>query len=135
LSHTWRRRASGSPHRARFDLVILAFYIGNDMTDDVETIPPARDVQRRPLRLLPAGLSAEAIYDWFYPMNAWLESRSHAYVAVRFAIRRFRDPGDAGLYGVSRALRRSQLTPKFLEETARGRCWRAARTARACWCW
>ncbi len=105
---------------ADFDLVILAFYVGNDMTDDAETIPPAQDVQKRPVRLLPARISAEALYDWFYPLNAWLESRSHAYVAVRFAIRRFRDPGDAGLYGVSRALRRSQLTPEILEETTRG---------------
>ncbi|MEX2206562.1 MAG: hypothetical protein WEF50_10085 [Myxococcota bacterium] len=105
---------------AHYDLVILAFYVGNDMTDDAETIPPAQDVQKRPLRLLPAGLSPEALYDWFYPLNAWLESRSHAYVAVRFAIRRFRDPGDAGLYGVSRALRRSQLTPRHLDETTRG---------------
>ena len=105
---------------ADFDLVILAFYVGNDMTDDVEKLPAAQDVQRRPLRLLPAGLSAEALFDWFYPFNAWLESRSHAYVALRFAIRRFRDPGDVGLYGVSRALRKSQLTPAFLDETARG---------------
>jgi hypothetical protein len=105
---------------ADFDLVILAFYVGNDMTDDAETLPPAQDVQKRPLRLLPAGLSAVALFDWFYPLNAWLESRSHAYVAVRFAIRRFRDPGDAGLYGVTRALRRSQLTPAILAETTRG---------------
>jgi len=113
------RERLGAPG-ADFDLVILAFYTGNDMTDDAETLPPAQDVQRRPWRLLPAGLSAEALYDWFYPLNAWLESRSHAYVALRFAIRRIRDPGDAGLYGVSRGLRRSQLTRKFLEETARG---------------
>jgi hypothetical protein len=105
---------------AKYDLVLLAFYVGNDMTDDAETIPPPQDVQRRPLRLLPAGLSAQALYDWFYPLNAWLESHSHAYVAVRFAIRRFRDPGDAGLYGVSRGLRRSMLTPQVLDETTRG---------------
>jgi lysophospholipase L1-like esterase len=105
---------------ARYELVLLALYVGNDLTDDAEAIPPAKDVQRRPLRLLPAGLSAEAVYDWFYPMNAWLESCSHAYVAVRFAIRRFRDPGDAGIYGVSRALRRSMLTPQIVDETVRG---------------
>ncbi len=105
---------------AKYDLVLLAFYVGNDMTDDAETIPPPQDVQRRPWRLLPSGLSAEALFDWFYPMNAWLESHSHAYVAVRFAIRRLRDPGDAGLYGVSRALRRSLLTQKHLDETTRG---------------
>ena len=116
---TSERERLGAPG-AHFDLVILAFYVGNDITDDAEKLPPAQDVQKRPVRLLPAGLSAEALYDWFYPLNAWLESRSHAYVAVRFAIRRFRDPGDAGLYGVSRALRRSQLTPKFLDETVRG---------------
>ena len=105
---------------AKFDLVILALYVGNDMTDDAEKLPAAQDVQRRPLRLLPAGLSAEALFDWFYPFNAWLESRSQAYVALRFAIRRFRDPGDVGLYGVTRALRKSQLTAPWLDETARG---------------
>lgn len=105
---------------ADFDLVILVLYVGNDMTDDAEKLPSAQDVQRRPFRLLPAGVSAEAIYDWFYPFNAWLESHSHAYVALRFAVRRFRDPADVGLYGVSRALRKSQLTPQWQDETARG---------------
>ena len=105
---------------AHFDLVILALYVGNDMTDRAEALPATQDVQRRPLRLLPAQLTAKGIYDWFYPYNAWLESRSHAYVALRFAIRRFNDPGDVGLYGVPRALRKSQLTPAFLDETARG---------------
>ncbi len=105
---------------ARFDLVILSLYLGNDLTDDAEKLPPAKDVQRRPFRLLPAGLSLEALVDWFYPCNAWLESRSHAYVALRFAIRRLRDPGDVGLYGAPRALRTSQLTRPYLDETARG---------------
>ncbi len=105
---------------ARYDLVLLALYVGNDLTDAAEALPPAQDVQRRPFRILPAGLSAEALYDWFYPFNAWLESRSHAYVALRFAIRRLRDPGDVGLYGVSRALRRSLLTEEILQETSRG---------------
>jgi hypothetical protein len=113
-------RARLAEPSADFDLVIVALYVGNDMTDDAEKLPAPQDVQRRPLRLLPSGLSAEALFDWFYPFNAWLESRSHAYVALRFAIRRFRDPSDIGLYGVSRALRKSQLTPAFLDETARG---------------
>lgn len=105
---------------ADFDLVILSLYVGNDLTDDAEKLPAVQDVQRRPLRLLPAELSAKGLYDWFYPYNAWLESHSHAYVALRFAIRRFRDPGDVGLYGVPRALRKSQLTEPYLDETARG---------------
>lgn len=104
---------------AGFDLLILSLYLGNDITDDAEKLPPAKDVQRRPFRLLPAGLSLDALVDWFYPFNAWLESRSHAYVALRFAIRRLRDPGDVGLYGAPRALRASQLTRPYLDETAR----------------
>jgi hypothetical protein len=105
---------------ARFDLVILSLYLGNDLTDDAEKLPPAKDVQRRPFRLLPAGFSLEALVDWVYPRNSWLESRSHAYVALRSAIRRLRDPGDVGLYGAPRALRTSQLTRLYIDETARG---------------
>jgi hypothetical protein len=105
---------------ADFDLVILALYVDNDLTDRPEEIPPAQDVQRRPLRWLPAALTARALHDWFYPLNAWLESHSQAYVALRFAIRRVGDPGDVGLYGVSRGLRTSQLTEPYLEGTARG---------------
>ncbi len=105
---------------AKYDLVILALYVGNDLTNDAEKLPAAQDVQRRPFRLFPAGLSAQALFDWFYPFNAWLESRSHAYLALRFTIRRLRDPGDVGLYGVSRGLRKSLLTPDWLDETARG---------------
>ena len=72
---------------ADFDLVILSLYVGNDLTDDAEKLPAVQDVQRRPLRLLPAELSAKGLFDWFYPYNAWLESHSHAYVA-----RALRDP-------------------------------------------
>ena len=104
----------------RFDLVILSFYVGNDFTPDADRVPPPREVQRQPLRWLPAGLTGDDLHDWFYPFNSWLESHSHAYVAGRFGIRRFRDPGDVGIYGVPKALRRSRLTPQFLDETTRG---------------
>jgi hypothetical protein len=103
-----------------YDLVILSFFAGNDFTEDAERIPPAKEVQRKPLHLLPRGLSAAALYDWFYPYNAWFESRSHAFVAARFAIRRFQDPTGAGPGGVLRCMRPSLLSDAILDETARG---------------
>lgn len=105
---------------ARYDLEILALYAPNDLTGDAEKIPPPMSVQRYPFRLLPAGLSQQALLDWFAPMNQWLEARAQAYVAARFAIRRVLDPGDAGIYGVAPSLRRSKATPAWLDETARG---------------
>ena len=102
------------------DLVILAFYVGNDFTSDAERIPPAAEMQRKPFRLLPAGLTEKDLWNWFYPFNAWLESHSHAYVAGRYAIRRFQDPADVGIFGVPKALRRSRLGQESIEETVRG---------------
>lgn len=104
----------------RIDLVLLNFYAGNDFTEDPERIPPPTEVQRRPIRLLPAGLSLNDLRDWFYPFNSWLESRSHAYVAGRFAIRRLRDPGDVGIYGVPIVFRPSRMTEAIYAGSARG---------------
>lgn len=70
-----------------YDLVILAFYSGNDFTDDPTRMPKAQEVQWMPLRLLPAEWTPGGLRDWFYPVNQWLESRSHAYVGLRAAIR------------------------------------------------
>lgn len=105
---------------AHWDVVTLAVYVGNDYTTTPESVPPPQDVQRRPWRLFPAGLSLQAIWDWAYPMNSWLESRSHLYVATRSAIRRALDRGDVGIYGVPETLRKSKLTPALLDGTARG---------------
>ena len=102
-----------------YDVVVASMYASNDFVSDAERIPSARAIRRRPLRLLPAGLSQQALEDWFYPVNQWLESRSHAYVALRFAIRNMSDPGDVGVYGLPVALVRSRLTPRLLQETAR----------------
>lgn len=103
-----------------YDLVFVSFYAGNDFGADAERIPDARQVQRQPILLLPEGVRLDQLRKWFYPYNSWLESRSHAYVALRYTIRRFRDPGDVGIYGVSRSLRPSRLTDQYLDETARG---------------
>jgi hypothetical protein len=105
---------------AHYDLVIVSLYVGNDLTDDPEKLPKPQDVQRRPVRLFPAGLSEQALKDWFTPWNSWLKAHSQAYVAVRYAIRRWMDTGDVGIYGVPEALRRSQLTPALLDGTTRG---------------
>jgi hypothetical protein len=102
-----------------YDLVVVTMYMGNDVVEDPDTIPPPQDVQRRPVRLFPAGLSLQDLWDWAYPFNSWLESHSQAYVGARFAIRRFMDPGDVGIYGVPDPLRPSRFTPALVEGTAR----------------
>lgn len=103
-----------------FAVVVISLYAGNDFTAAAEYIPAPKEVQRRPVHLLPEGVGLQELQNWFYPYNSWLESRSHAYVAIRFAIRRFQDPGEVGIYGVSRCLRPSRLTQNYLEETSRG---------------
>ena len=113
------RERLGAPG-AHWDVVTLAVYVGNDFTPDPELVPPPQDVQRRPWRLFPAHLTQQGLWDWFYPYNSWLESRSQLYVAGRSAIRRALDRGDVGIYGVPDILRRSKLTPALLDGTARG---------------
>jgi hypothetical protein len=103
-----------------YDLVILSLYVGNDFTPDAEYIPPPQEVQRLPFRWLPAGLSQKELWKWFYPMNSWLEMRSHAYVALRQAVRRLWNPLGLGTFNVPHVLRRSGLSDKHLDETERG---------------
>ncbi len=120
-----------SPGEPPVDTVILNLYVANDLTADPTRIPPPTEVQRRPFHLLPQGLSTSALRAWFYPINQWLETWSHAYVAVRAAIRRARDPGDAGLYGIPEAIQPSRFTPALLEGTVEGVRRIAARAAAA----
>ena len=105
---------------AHYDLVIVSLYLGNDLTDDPDKLPKALDVQYQPVRLLPDGLDEKAIRDWFYPWNSLLESHSQFYVAGRYAIRRFMDPGHVGIYGVPDVVRRSVFGKALRDGTARG---------------
>jgi hypothetical protein len=98
------------PGRDRYDLVIVNFYEGNDFFDPTDSIPAAKNIMERPWRLLPAGLFQEAIIDWFYPINQILESRSHAYVALRQFIRLSQDRTGLGMSALALVLRPSQLT-------------------------
>ena len=103
-----------------YDVVVAVLYVNGEVVADPDAIPPPREIQHEPLRLLPAGLSLADLRAWFYPANAWLESRSQAYVAARAALRRLRDPGGVGIWGVPAALQRSRLTPELVDGTTRG---------------
>jgi hypothetical protein len=105
--------------REKYDLVIVSMFTGNDFVTESGRLPAALSVWERPLRLFPRGLDEDSIIDWFYPFNQWLESRSQAYVALRFAIRNAMDPGDVGIYGLPICLVRDRLTPRILEATTR----------------
>ncbi len=115
LKLTRDRVAAAQP---RYDLVLYNFYVGNDFVLNADQIPPPTEVQRRPFRLLPPSLDLKGLGEWFYPFNSWLEGQSHAYVALRFAIRRLQDPGDVGIHGVPISLRSSSLTEDWLATTA-----------------
>jgi hypothetical protein len=104
---------------AAYDLVILDFYAGNDFTDSADTIPPAEAVAQPVVHLLPRGLSPHALFEWLYPFNEWLESRSHLYVGLRYAARRLLGHDEANLYGIAPAMRRSGLSEKLVSETLR----------------
>jgi hypothetical protein len=92
----YARRARERLGSARFDLVILNLYVGNDFSADAARIPDPSAVRQQELRLLPRSLDAPGVFYWLYAWNQWLESRSHAYVALRNAfkteIRRRRVP-------------------------------------------
>lgn len=105
--------------RPPYDLVIASLFVGNDFVADAERLPPAQSVWKEPIRLLPDGLDTDSLVRWLHPFDQWLESRSHAYVATRFAIRNARDPGDVGIYGLPIAIVRDRLTPPILEATTR----------------
>lgn len=100
-----------------YDLVIASMFAGNDFVEQYAQLPSARSVWEQPVRLLPRGLDAASLVEWLYPVNQWLESRSHAYVAARFAIRNARDPGDVGIYGLPIAVVRERLTPAVVAAT------------------
>lgn len=111
-----QRLAPGSPH---YDLVILNLYVGNDFVESAEGIPPSAVVAVPRLEWLPHTLSWQGLFDWLYPVNEWLEARSHLYVALRTAIRRLLDPEGVSRYGIPVALLRSQLSETHVRETAR----------------
>ena len=106
-------------------------FVGNDFVADPERLPPPQSVWEQPVRLLPDGVDAAALVRWLHPYDQWLESRSHAYVALRFAIRTWRDPGDVGIYGLPLALVSDRLTDKILDSTVRAFALMAGEAARS----
>jgi hypothetical protein len=110
------RLAQGGPP---FDLVILDFYAGNDFTTSADFMPGPEEVTRPQVHWLPAGLSPKELWNWLYPMNEWLEARSHLYVASRYAALRLIGFDDVRRYGVPVALLRSGLTERHVVETTR----------------
>jgi len=102
-----------------YDAVLVSMYVGNDFVTDAERVPPPQSVWHEPIRLLPPSFDEDGLVRWLHPFDQWIESRSHAYVALRFAIRNARDPGDVGIYGLPIAVVRDHLTPAILDATTR----------------
>lgn len=111
-----RERLATAPH---YDVVLVSFYIGNDMINSADKLPDARQQWKHPMKLFPDGLSEADLHNWFHPYDQWIESRSHLYVATRFAIRKLIDEGDVGQYGIPVAVTRSRMTDNVVNETTR----------------
>lgn len=98
-----------------YDLVLLAFYAGNDFTRRIAETPALRPRALRSIARAGAGGPAPA-----GGLRRWLRAHFHAWVAAERAWGRLRDPlGGYGGHG-SRVLRRSTLRDEMLEETERG---------------
>jgi hypothetical protein len=103
--------------QTEFALLIVSFYAGNDISPKASSVPPPR-VWAPPWRLLPEGLSFSAFRVWLHPLNRVLESRSHAWVAIRYAYSRLRARGTTlGQYGMPRVLRPSLMTEEVVAES------------------
>jgi hypothetical protein len=70
--------------RDTFALVIVAVYIGNDVVQTrPESIPPRTPVEIHRLRLPRRLTSAELVAAFVRPVNDFLETRSHLFIAVK----------------------------------------------------
>ena len=114
----------------RYDVIVASMFVGNDFVADPERLPPPQSVWEQPVQLLPDGVNAAALVRWLHPYDQWIESRSHAYVALRFAIRTWRDPGDVGIYGLPLALVSDRLTGDMLDGTVQAFALMAGEAAR-----
>lgn len=70
--------------RSRFDLQLVFFYLENDLVGaKVDKYPPRHPAPYHHLRLPKKFNAAEMIEAIFYPINDWLETRSHAFILFR----------------------------------------------------
>ncbi|MGH0037005.1 MAG: hypothetical protein ACQGVK_18420 [Myxococcota bacterium] len=81
-------RARSELARRHYDALVVAVYLGNDVIARArDHFPPRQAVEVHPLRW-PGSLAWE---DWvdsvFYPVNDWLEVRSHLFVLARSSLR------------------------------------------------
>ncbi|MBX3469140.1 MAG: hypothetical protein KF878_19890 [Planctomycetes bacterium] len=69
--------------RERPDLVLVCLFLGNDIEDQRVDHYPARERRERSLRL-PRGLARRELIDAIaYPVNDWLETRSHLFALLK----------------------------------------------------
>jgi hypothetical protein len=70
--------------RSRFDLQLVFFYLENDLVGaKVDKYPPRHPAPYHRLRLPKKLNTDEMIEAFFYPINDWLETRSHAFILFR----------------------------------------------------
>jgi lysophospholipase L1-like esterase len=106
-----------------YDLVILNFFSGNDFTRDATRIPSSFVIEVGRATIGPRDLGRDegsALSRSLFSLNRWLGTHSHAYVATLLAIRHVRERITEYSGHGSKALRRSALRRRLLDETARG---------------
>jgi hypothetical protein len=105
---------------SHYDLVMLHFYAGNDFTRDATAVPSHRLVELAQATRLSAPDEDDGDPGRVtLAVGRWLAAHSHVYVAALRA--RGRVDSDTGRRGdSSRALRRSTLRKRLLDESASG---------------
>lgn len=84
-------RARQLMSRERFDLVVVALFVGNDaVAYTFDRIGPRQPVERRRLRLPQRAAWSEIVGALFAPLNDALEMRSHLYVLAKNQLSTFR---------------------------------------------
>lgn len=73
--------------RFRYDLVLVAVFVGNDVVhEEIDSFPPRQPVDRARLRWPRSVASAEIVDALARPVNDFLEVRSHLYILLRTAL-------------------------------------------------
>lgn len=113
------RQRLQEPEDKAFSMVILNLQAGSDFVDNIEWMPDASVVSLPDFFVYPRGISKKDLAEWFAPVNKRLETKSHAYVAVRNLLRDIIDPERVTRMGIPPGIRKSEFTNRRVNETTR----------------
>jgi hypothetical protein len=104
--------------RYRFDLLVVAIYLGNDVVvRRNEALPPRQPAERHSLRLPRRLAWSQIVRGMLYPINDELETRSHLFVLAKNGLRGLLLPAGLTAEEFPFGLRRSEASSPRWEVT------------------